>query len=98
MNGEVGVQTGKASEKVIFPNSDRSLGGVLTMVVRGDKLEFDVSVTHEFFEGRRAFIIQLLKLGFESSISEVLVHSGIGSQDFTFGAVLMGSEIIAAES
>jgi hypothetical protein len=49
---EVGVQTGKSSHKMIFPNSDYSFGGVLAMIVRGDKLEVNVGFAHKLFESR----------------------------------------------
>jgi hypothetical protein len=56
----------------------------------GDKLEIDVIFLHKLFACRRALIVQLLELGFESSVGEVLVQFGVSSQEFTFSAVFDG--------
>jgi hypothetical protein len=62
---------------VVFPDAYRAYGRSLAMVVWRDELEFNVGRAHELFESGRAFIVQLLELGFQAAIREVLVQFGI---------------------
>jgi hypothetical protein len=47
---KVGIHAGKASNEVIFPNADGTLGGVLPVIVRGDKLKIHLLLPHILFE------------------------------------------------
>jgi hypothetical protein len=49
MHGKIGIQTGKTSNEMIFPGANCSFGGILTMIVGGHKLKFDVLRPHELF-------------------------------------------------
>jgi hypothetical protein len=64
---------------VIFPDSNRALGSIMAMIVWRNELEVKVGRAHELLESSRAFIAQLLELGFQSAIREILVQFGIGA-------------------
>jgi hypothetical protein len=64
---------------VIFPDSNRTLGSILTMVIWRNELEVNVGRAHELLESSRAFIVQLLELGFQAAFHEILVQFGIGA-------------------
>ncbi len=69
MHGKIGVKTGKTGDKVFLPYADRSLGGILAMVIGRHELEINVLLAHELLERLRTFVVQFLELGFQSSIS-----------------------------
>ena len=72
---------------MIFPNSNRSLGRILAVIIGGHKLEFNAGRAHELFECVGAFVVQLLELRFQSAIGQMLVQFGVGAQNLLFRPV-----------
>jgi hypothetical protein len=68
MHPEIGIKTGQASNKVIFPNPYSSFRGIFGGDCRGNELEIHVGLTHEMFQGRQAFVVHFLQLWIEISI------------------------------
>ena len=60
MHGESGVETGKARNKMVFPDANGPFSCVLPMVVRRDELESDIVGAEELLQGGGAFIVQFL--------------------------------------
>ena len=65
---KIRIETGQASNKMVFPNPNGSFGCILSVIVGGDKLEIHVGLAHEMFQGGRAFVVQFLQLWLESPI------------------------------
>ena len=69
------------------------------MHVGRHQLKFDVIVVNECFEKVRCFIVELLvDLRSEATIFEIGDQLCVGSQNFGYYSVLMGSVRIAFES
>jgi hypothetical protein len=75
---------------MVFPDGDGPFGSVLLVVVRGDQLKLDVFGTHELFESSGAFVVEFLKAGFESAVSEVGVELAVSPDQFLLCSGLHG--------
>ncbi len=81
------VKAGKPGHEMVFPNANSQFGSVLAMVIRRDELKGNIVLAHELFECRRAFVVQLLELRFQSAIGQMLVQFGVGAQNLLFRPV-----------
>ena len=79
---EVRVCTGKTRNKVVFPCADGFLSGIGSMVVRGDKLVRYIFACHKLFEARRAFVVEELKRGCETTRHEIVIDDCEPSCEF----------------
>ena len=57
MQGEVGVATTEAGDKVILVGLDGPFGGVCAMQVRRDELEIGAGIGQKLFSAAGAFIV-----------------------------------------
>lgn len=73
MERKVGVSAGKASDKMILERADGTFSGVGSVDARGNKLEVDVLLVHEFLQNAGALIVEALELGSQASMDEAVV-------------------------
>jgi hypothetical protein len=62
MKGEVFVNAAEASNEMIFEGPNGAFRGIATMHARRSKLEVNILIAEELFEGKGAFIVQALEL------------------------------------
>ena len=76
MGGKVRVARSKSGAKVIFECADCTFYGVVTVIIRGDKLEVNVVFSEGFLHGEGALVVEDVDSG-------GLYHAGVGVHDMT---------------
>jgi len=67
VNWKLFVGTAKAGNEMVFESENGTFCSIAMMDMGWDQLEIHMLSNHEILEGTRCFIIQVLKLGAESS-------------------------------
>ena len=91
------VGAAQASNEVVFPDADGSLGGICAMHMRRDELIIHSFGFHELLEACWTFVVKLLEKWAEAACGKFGVQLGVGSHKFVFTAGFegLGQNVIA---
>ncbi len=79
---------------MIFPRPDGAFGWVGAMHIQGHVLDLDLLCHNEHFDIAGCHVVQLVEEGTVAAGSEPRIHLRVGLQEFFFGLVFMGTDLL----